>query len=196
MILPLPYIDHKNTSMTSLTGLALLCPSPASYFVILRAAWFLHPAFLQDSKTPYILTYQVSNFQTLSSFSSTLSFSTLTNTTMTRPTRSNTTINSNSNDRFLFRPRSRSRSLGLGPRLRMAPRMLPTLLLFLRELVGRTRQLQPLESSLLLKPRLTQIWRRTLLLKTDLHLLQSVAVVTTRRMILLAILITMMMSAA
>ena len=102
MIVPLQYkymYHHSNTSMTSLAAQATLLASPAiSYFVILCAAWLLHPAFLQDRKTPYFLPYQVSNFQTIPSFPSTLSFSTLTklislptlnNPTITRSTRSN-----------------------------------------------------------------------------------------------------------
>ena len=53
MIVPLQYLHHlyKNTSMTSLTTQATLRASPTiSYFVILCAAWLLHPALLQDKK--------------------------------------------------------------------------------------------------------------------------------------------------
>ena len=99
-MLPLPYMYmHSHTSTTSLTA---FCASPASYFVILRSAWLLHPAFLQDSKTPYILTYQVSNLQSLSSFPSTSRFSIVSESinpliqirTMAPATRSNNNSNS------------------------------------------------------------------------------------------------------
>ena len=117
MIVPLQYLHHlyKNTSMTILAVQALLCASPAiSYFVILRAAWLLHPAFLQDRKTPYFLSYQVSNFQTIPSFPSTSILSTLNksailptpnNRTMAYATRS---LSSNNNSTFSTKPAASS----------------------------------------------------------------------------------------
>ena len=81
---------YNNTSMTSLAAQATLHASPASYFVILCAVWLLHPAFLQDRKTPYFLSCQVLKFQTIPSFPSTLSLSALNNPTMAPLTHNDT----------------------------------------------------------------------------------------------------------
>ena len=54
---------------------------PVTFF-ILCVAWLLHPAFLQDRNTPYLLTYQVLKFQIISNFPSTLRLTVLNNPIM------------------------------------------------------------------------------------------------------------------
>ena len=129
MIVHLQYKYYlKNTGMTSLTA-RVISASPTSYFVILRASWLLHRAFLLHKKTPHI-TYQVSVSQTFPSFSSTPNFSSISTMTQTRSKPIVTKYSKRSPRRTRSPTKSRSSdgSPDLSPTPKPPPKTIPQLI--------------------------------------------------------------------